>query len=70
MGHGQLFTVVYTEEGIGRIIPGDPIGCIRPAAMFYVVPVATIVKTIIGTLMPCRAFPSSKSTWGAVYSHV
>eukprot|EP00965_Chrysotila_dentata_P255432 6212222-Pleurochrysis_carterae.AAC.1 len=28
-------------------IPRDPIGCIRSAAMFHVVPVATNVKTIV-----------------------
>eukprot|EP00965_Chrysotila_dentata_P007790 254334-Pleurochrysis_carterae.AAC.1 len=28
-------------------VPRDPIGCIRSAAMFYVVPVAAIVKTIV-----------------------
>eukprot|EP00965_Chrysotila_dentata_P059177 1963881-Pleurochrysis_carterae.AAC.1 len=27
--------------------PCDPIECIRSAAMFYMVPIATIVKTII-----------------------
>eukprot|EP00965_Chrysotila_dentata_P066732 2209468-Pleurochrysis_carterae.AAC.2 len=28
-------------------IPRDPIGCIRSAAMLYVVPVATIVKAVV-----------------------
>eukprot|EP00965_Chrysotila_dentata_P245955 6206871-Pleurochrysis_carterae.AAC.2 len=28
-------------------IPHDPIGCIRLAAMFYVVPIATDVETIV-----------------------
>eukprot|EP00965_Chrysotila_dentata_P261939 6214415-Pleurochrysis_carterae.AAC.3 len=27
-------------------IPHDPVGCIRSAAMFYVVPVATIMETM------------------------
>eukprot|EP00965_Chrysotila_dentata_P260744 6214020-Pleurochrysis_carterae.AAC.2 len=50
MGHGQAFTAVYAEGGIYGISPATtprpdrmhPIG----SYMFYVVPVATIVKTI------------------------
>eukprot|EP00965_Chrysotila_dentata_P074661 2466542-Pleurochrysis_carterae.AAC.3 len=46
MGHGQVFTAVYADGGIYVIPPHDPVGCIRPAAMFYLVPVATIMETM------------------------
>eukprot|EP00965_Chrysotila_dentata_P152662 5045424-Pleurochrysis_carterae.AAC.1 len=45
MGHRQGFTAIYVMEGyVGY--PPRPIGYIRSAAMFYVVPVATIIETM------------------------
>eukprot|EP00965_Chrysotila_dentata_P258227 6213149-Pleurochrysis_carterae.AAC.1 len=57
MGHGQAFTAVCAEEGyVGYppLPPHDPIGCIRSAATFYVVPMATNVKTMIYMLLRAR----------------
>eukprot|EP00965_Chrysotila_dentata_P107277 3544024-Pleurochrysis_carterae.AAC.7 len=52
-------------------IPRDPIGCFRSTAMFYVVPVATIVKTmiymglraILGCSTRCSGLCNSKPDW-------
>eukprot|EP00965_Chrysotila_dentata_P093407 3085704-Pleurochrysis_carterae.AAC.1 len=46
-------------EGYIWNIPHDPIGCIRSAAMFYVVPVATIMKTMFN--MGLRATSGCRS---------
>eukprot|EP00965_Chrysotila_dentata_P155914 5152373-Pleurochrysis_carterae.AAC.1 len=43
LGHGQAFTAVYAEGGICGISPATR----SDAAMFYVVPVAANVKTIV-----------------------
>eukprot|EP00965_Chrysotila_dentata_P202725 6181271-Pleurochrysis_carterae.AAC.2 len=40
-------------------IPNDPIGCIRSAAMFYLVPVATIMETMF--YMGLRAISECRS---------
>eukprot|EP00965_Chrysotila_dentata_P194060 6176126-Pleurochrysis_carterae.AAC.1 len=46
--HSNKFTAIYADGGICWIhIPRDPIGCVQSAAMFYVVPDATNVKTMI-----------------------
>eukprot|EP00965_Chrysotila_dentata_P250092 6209248-Pleurochrysis_carterae.AAC.2 len=45
MGHWQGFTAIYAHGGWD--MPHDPIGCIRSAAMFNVVPIATTTETMI-----------------------
>eukprot|EP00965_Chrysotila_dentata_P192905 6175436-Pleurochrysis_carterae.AAC.3 len=47
MGHWQAFTAICAEGGNAKISPQDPIECIRSAAVFYVVPIVTDVKTMI-----------------------
>eukprot|EP00965_Chrysotila_dentata_P030951 1030971-Pleurochrysis_carterae.AAC.2 len=45
--HWPGFTAVYADGGIHGISPAsDLFGCIRSAAIFYVVPVATIMETM------------------------
>eukprot|EP00965_Chrysotila_dentata_P068720 2270457-Pleurochrysis_carterae.AAC.2 len=61
MGQGQVFTAVYAEGGICGIPPHDLIGCNRLAATFYVVPVATDVKTVI--YMGLHAIPGVIRRW-------
>eukprot|EP00965_Chrysotila_dentata_P178445 5893408-Pleurochrysis_carterae.AAC.2 len=57
MGHGQAFTAVCAEEGYMRY-PNDPIGCFLSVAMFYAVPKATDMETMIytglQTILGCR----------------
>eukprot|EP00965_Chrysotila_dentata_P025550 849688-Pleurochrysis_carterae.AAC.1 len=47
MGHGQVFTAVYAEGGIRRISPATRSDASDGQLCFYVVPVATTVKTIV-----------------------
>eukprot|EP00965_Chrysotila_dentata_P042999 1427815-Pleurochrysis_carterae.AAC.2 len=43
----EEFTAIYADRGICEISPAsDQIGCIRLAAMFYVMPVAMDVETV------------------------
>eukprot|EP00965_Chrysotila_dentata_P239629 6203213-Pleurochrysis_carterae.AAC.2 len=46
-GHGKACTAIYADGDICGISPREPIGWIRSAAMFYVVPVDTNRKTMI-----------------------